>query len=96
MAATDQFNADWAADMEGRNPTIASAAGLTDVANFLGGDLWFSFPTIDEQLGADWLGGNVADAMQAQVETLAELGGGDPAVGDFAGSVDTSFLEAAG
>lgn len=96
LAATDQFNADWAADMEGRNPTIASAAGMTDVANFLGGDLWFSFPTIDEQLGADWLGGNVADAMQAQVETLAELGGGDPAVGDFAGSVDTSFLEAAG
>ena len=96
LEATDQFNADWAADMEGRNPTIASAAGMTDVANFLGGDLWFSFPTIEEQLGADWLGGNVADAMQAQVETLAELGGGDPAVGDFAGSVDTSFLEAAG
>ena len=96
LEATDEFNAAWAADMEGRNATIASAAGMEDVANFLGGDLWFSFPTIDEQLGADWLGGNVAEAMQAQVETLAELGGGDPAVGDFAGSVDTSFLEAAG
>ncbi|MEM9519335.1 MAG: ABC transporter substrate-binding protein [Actinomycetota bacterium] len=95
LAATEEFNQAWAADMEGRNDTIAQAAGMEDVANFLGGDLWFVFPTIDEQLGADWLGGNVADAMQGQVETLAELGGGEPAIGDFAGSVDTSFLEAA-
>ena len=95
LAATEEFNQAWAADMDGRNPTIAQAAGMEDVANFLGGDLWFVFPTIDEQLGADWLGGNVAAAMQGQVETLAELGGGEPAIGDFAGSVDTSFLEAA-
>ena len=95
LAATEEFNQAWAADMEGRNDTIAQAAGMEDVANFLGGDLWFVFPTIDEQLGSDWLGGNVAAAMQGQVETLAELGGGEPAIGDFAGAVDTSYLEAA-
>ena len=95
LRATEEFNAAWAADPESQNPTIAAAAGMEDVANFLGGDVWFAFPSIDEQLSADWLGGNVADAMQGQVETLAELGGGDAAVGDFAGSVDTSFLEAA-
>ncbi len=95
LKATDEFNAAWAADMDGQNPTIATAAGMEDVGNFLGGELWFVFPTIDEQLGADWLGGNVAAAMQGQVETLAELGGGDPAVGDFAGAVDTQYLEMA-
>ena len=95
LKATEEFNQAWAADPEAQNPTIAAAAGMEDVANFLGGDVWFAFPSIDEQLSADWLGGNVADAMQGQVETLAELGGGDAAVGDFAGSVDTSFLEAA-
>lgn len=95
LRATDEFNAAWAADMEGQNPTIAQAAGMEDVGNFLGGDLWFVFPTIDEQLGADWLGGNVAAAMEGQVSTLAELGGGDPAVGDFAGAVDTQYLEMA-
>ncbi len=95
LRVTEDFNQAWEADPEGRNPTIASAAGMEDVANFLGGEVWFDFPTIDEQLGADWLGGNVADAMQGQVETLAELGGGDPAVGNFAGAVDTSYLEAA-
>ncbi len=95
LRATEDFNKAWADDMEGRNPVIAKAAGMEDVANFLGGPVWFAFPTIDEQLGSDWLGGNVATAMQGQVETLAELGGGDPAVGDFAGAVDTSYLEAA-
>jgi len=93
LKATDDFNASWAANMEMQNPVIATAAGMEDVGQFLGGDLWFVFPTIDEQLGSDWLGGNVADAMQGQVETLNRLGGGDPATGDFAGAVDTSYLE---
>jgi len=93
LKATDDFNAAWAANMEMQNPVIASAAGMEDVGNFLGGELWFVFPTIDEQLGPDWLGGNVADAMEGQVETLNRLGGGDPATGDFAGAVDTSYLE---
>ncbi|MEM7096462.1 MAG: ABC transporter substrate-binding protein [Actinomycetota bacterium] len=95
LSALDDFNADWAADPAGRNPTIAQAAGMEDVGNFLGGPVWFVFPTIDEQLGSDWLGGNVADAMQGQVETLARLGGGDPATGDFDGAVNSEFLEAA-
>ena len=94
LNATDEFNGAWAADPAAQNPTIASAAGLEDVGDFLGGDVWFDFPTIEEQLGADWLGGNVADAMQDQVATLNELSDGDPAVGNFEGSVDTSFLEA--
>jgi len=95
LAATDDFNQAWAADKDGQNPTIATAAGMEDVGNFLDGELWFVFPGLDEQLGADWLGGNVADAMQGQVETLAALGGGDPAIGDFAGAVDTQYLETA-
>ena len=96
LSATETFNAGWATDAEAQNPTIAMAAGMEDVGNFLGGELWFTFPTVEEQLGPDWLGGNVAAAMQGQVETLAELGGGDPAVGDFEGAVDTAYLEAIG
>ena len=96
LAATEQFNDAWRADSATQNPVIAQAAGMADVGNFLGGEVWFTFPSIDEQLSSDWLGGNVADAMQGQVETLNRLGDGDPATGDFAGSVDTSFLENAG
>lgn len=93
LKAADEFNATWLADPEANNPTIAAAAGMSDVGNFLAGEVWFDFPTIEEQLSSDWLGGNVGQAMQAQVETLAELGGGSPANGDFLGSVDTSYLE---
>lgn len=96
LSATEDFNTAWAADMEGQNPTIAVAAGMTDVGDFLGGELWFEFPTVTEQLGPDWLGGNVAAAMEGQVETLARLGDGSEAIGDFEGSVDPSYLDAIG
>lgn len=95
LRATEEFNDKWRADPETNNPIIAKAAGMEDVGNFLAGPLWFVFPTIEEQLGTDWLDGNVGAAMQGQVETLAELGGGAAANGDFAGSVDASFLEEA-
>ncbi len=93
LKAMDDFNGQWLADPETNNPIIAQAAGMEDVGNFLGGEVWFDFPTTAEQLSSDWLGGNVGAAMQAQVETLAELGGGNPANGDFLGSVETKFLE---
>ena len=93
LRATEEFNDMWRADPAGNNPTIAAAAGMEDVGNFLAGEGWFVFPSVEEQLGPDWLDGNVGAAMQGQVETLAELGGGDPATGDFAGSVDASFLQ---
>ncbi len=96
LKAADDFNAQWLADPEGNNATIAQAAGMEDVGNFLAGEVWFDFPTIAEQLSSDWLGGNVGAAMQDQVETLAELGGGAAANGDFLGAVETKFLEDAG
>jgi taurine transport system substrate-binding protein len=94
LKATEEFNDSWRADGAAVNNTIALAAGMEDVGNFLDGELWFQFPSVAEQLSSDWMGGKVGAAMQGQVATLAELGGGDPATGDFIGSVDTSFLEA--
>jgi len=74
LAATEEFNLAWAADPASRNPTIATAASMDDVGNFLGGELWFSFPSIEEQLSKEWMGGTVADAMKSQLETFVELG----------------------
>jgi len=71
LRATEEFNDTWRADPAGNNATIAAAAGMEDVGNFLAGELWFVFPTIEEQLGSDWLAGNVGAAMQGQVETRA-------------------------
>lgn len=94
LKATQDFNDMWAADPEGNNPTIAAAAGMEDVGNFLAGDLWFSFPTIDEQLGADWMGGNAQKNMTEQLETFVRLGEIPSVIDDFGPAVDTSFLEA--
>ncbi|MCP4227881.1 MAG: ABC transporter substrate-binding protein, partial [Actinomycetia bacterium] len=94
LAATEDFNQKWAADPESQNPTIATAAGMEDVGNFLAGDDWFVFPSIDEQLSADWMGGNVATNMKAQLDTFVRLGEIETALDDFSSFVDTTYLEA--
>jgi taurine transport system substrate-binding protein len=93
LRATEDYNQAWLADPGGQNDVIAKAAGMSDVGNFLGGDVWFVFPTIDEQLGADWMGGNVASTMQTQLETFERLGQIESVNADFAGAIDTSYLE---
>jgi len=95
LKATQEFNDGWNADPAARNPTIAQAAGMEDVGNFLDGEGWFSFPTIDEQLGSDWMGGNVSAAMTDQLQTFVDLGEIDSALDDFSFAIDTSYLEAA-
>jgi taurine transport system substrate-binding protein len=94
LAATQEFNDRWAADPDEYNGTIASAAGMEDVGQFLAGDVWFEFPSVDEQLSDDWMGDNVATNMKAQLETFVRLGEIPSALDDFAPFVDTSYLEA--
>lgn len=95
LKALDDYNTAWAADPEGQNPTIAQAAGMSDVGNFLAGPVWFEFPTIEEQLSSEWLGGSIGDTMQEQLETFERLGQIESVNADFAAAIDTSFLDAA-
>lgn len=92
LQAVEDFTATWDGDQETNNPIIATAAGMEDVGNFLGGEQWFSFPTASEQLTDEWMGG-VADVMKTQVDFFVEQGQVDSALGDFSGFVDTSFLD---
>ena len=94
LKATQEFNDRWAADPDAANPTIAEAAGMEDVGNFLSGPVWFSFPTIEEQLSDAWLGGYVQQNMKDQLATFVRLGEIDSALDDFSDFVDTSYLEA--
>jgi len=95
LRATQEFNDRWAEDPDAANGAIATASGMEDVGNFLSGPTWFSFPDLEEQLTDDWLGGTVASNMTDQVQTFVDLGQIDSTIGDFSGSVDPSFLEAA-
>jgi taurine transport system substrate-binding protein len=93
LKTLDEYNSAWAADPEGQNPTIAAAAGMTDVGNFLAGPVWFTFPNIEEQLSSAWLGGDIGATMQEQLETFERLGQIDSVNADFSLAIDTSFLE---
>ncbi|MGI9603650.1 MAG: ABC transporter substrate-binding protein [Acidimicrobiales bacterium] len=95
LSATQDFNDTWAADPDTNNPTIAQAAGMEDVGNFLAGELWFSFPTLEEQAGPDWLGGYVQENMKEQLQTFVDTGEIDSVLDDFSPFVDTTYLEAA-
>ena len=68
---------------------------MEDVGNFLGGPVWFDFPSLQDQLTDAWLGGTVAQNMTEQIQTFVDLGQIDSTIGDFSGSIDTSFLEKA-
>ena len=92
LQAVEDFTETWAADPETNNPIIATAAGMEDVGNFLGGEQWFSFPSAGDQLSDEWMGG-VADVMKTQVDFFVEQGQVESALDDFGGFVDTSFLE---
>ena len=95
LAAVQDFTDTWEADPETNNPIIATAAGMEDVGNFLAGEGWFSFPNIEEQLGAEWMG-SAGDVMKTQVDFFVEQGQVDSALGSFDEFVDSSFLEAIG
>ena len=89
------FNEIWAADPDGSNGAIAEASGMEDVGNFLASPTWVSFPTLEEQLTDQRLGVTVAANVTEQIQTFVDLGQIDSTIGDFSGSVDSSFLEAA-
>jgi taurine transport system substrate-binding protein len=95
LTATQEFNDTWAGDPAAYNADIASASGMEDVGNFLAGPVWFSFPTLEEQLTDEWMGATVAQNMTEQVQTFVDLGQIESTIGDFSGSIDTSYLEAA-
>jgi len=95
LRANAEFNDKWAADPESNNPIIAQAAGMEDVGNFLSGPTWFTFPSVDEQLSDDWLGGSVADVMLEQLTFFQEEGQVEAVADDYQQFIDTSFLEAA-
>ncbi len=95
LRATEEFNEMWAADPAAYNDTIAAAAGMEDVGNFLDGEVWFSFPTIEEQLSEEWMGGYVQTNMKDQLETFVRLGEIPSSLDDFSSFVDSSYLEAA-
>ena len=85
----DMYRADGASMM----PNIAKAAGMDEegAAAVLG---VFGFPTVEQKLSADWMGGYVAQYMADSAANL-EAKGQLTALEDYAPLVNATFLEAA-
>ena len=74
-------------------PVIAKDAGMdeTATAETLAG---FIFPSVDEQLGAAWLGGGAQDFMGGVAKVFLDSGNIDAALDSYAGTVNTAPLMA--
>lgn len=95
LKVTAEMNAKFAgSDMGMMIPVIAKAAGMDDdaTAQTMAG---FSFPTIDEQLSAKWLGGGTQTFLKEVADFFVEQGTIDSARDSYEDAVDASYLEAA-
>jgi len=74
-------------------PVIAKDAGMdeTATAETLAG---FIFPSVDEQLGAAWLGGGAQDFMGGVAKVFLDSGNIDAALDSYASTVNTAPLMA--
>jgi taurine transport system substrate-binding protein len=92
LAVTDAANATFKADPAAGLETVAGAAGMdleatrAMIANF-------GFPTAEEQLGPNWLGGGVQEAAKGVADVMVSTGNLDKALDDYAPFVDASFLK---
>lgn len=93
LAFTAKMNADYAADRAPMMEAISKEAGMDLEGTTAVIDV-FGFPTVEEQLSADWMGGGVQDYFAKSAATL-EASGKIKALADYGPLVNTSYLETA-
>ena len=91
LAVTETANAAYKADPDSVYETVAGAAGM-DLEATKATMANFGFPTVEEQLGPNWLGGGVVEATKGVADVMVDSGNLDKALDDYAPFVDPSFL----
>ena len=91
LQVTEDANDAWAAD-QGKLSVIAEAAGMDDesTASTLAN---FGFPSAEEQLSDDWMGGTVQTFMKEVADFFVLQGELDEALDSYDGFVNTTFLK---
>ncbi len=97
LSVTAAANAMWNAGGDSAAkmlPLIAKDAGMDEAATAetLAG---FIFPSVDDQLGASWLGGGAQEFMGGVAQLFLDSGNIDAALDSYAGTVNTAPLTAA-
>ena len=97
LKVTADANAMWAdeANQAKMLPLIAKDAGMSEEAT-AETIATFTFPTVEEQLSAAWLGGNAQTFMKGVADVFVNAGSIDGALDSYAGAVNTGPLSDAG
>jgi len=97
LKVTADANAMWAdpANHAEMLPIIAKDAGMDEAAT-AETMATFSFPTVEDQLGAKWLGGNAQTFMKGVADVFIQAGSIDAALDSYDSTVNTAPLAAAG
>ncbi len=96
LKVTAEANAMWAdeANQAKMLPVIAKDAGMSE-EDAAGSLATFTFPTVDDQLSAGWLGGNAQEFMKGVADVFVASGSIDAAKASYADNVNTDPLAAA-
>ena len=93
LKITADMNAQYAKDSGPMMESISKAAGM-DMEGTTAVIGTFVFPTVEEQLSAEWMGGGVAEYLANSAKALEESGK-IKALGDYNALVNSSYLQAA-
>ena len=92
MQVTEDANAAYVADPSANEELIADAAGMTVEDSNQVLEL-FTFPSTEEQLSDDWMGGTVQTFIKEVADFFVEQGELEEALDSYDDMIDTSFLE---
>lgn len=94
LRVTEEANVAFQTEREARLPVIARAAGM-DLEDTVATIDAFGFPTAEEQLSAEWLGGGLQDFLKNVADFFVAQGTIDSALDSYEGVVNASYLQAA-
>ncbi len=92
MEVTEKANAAYKANPDAAYGIIGQAAGMDTQAtkDYMAN---FGFPSAEDQLGANWLGGGVQEMTKGVADVMVGAGGMDKALDDYSAFVDSSYLK---
>ncbi|WP_057464092.1 ABC transporter substrate-binding protein [Pseudovibrio sp. POLY-S9] len=92
MEVTNQANTAYNTDPNAMYDKIARAAGM-DIEPAKRMIANFGFPSSEEQLSENWLGGGIQAAAKGVADVMVSAGGLDEALDDYSQFVDASYLK---
>jgi len=92
MEVTEKANAAYKANPDAAYGIIGQAAGMDTQAtkDYMAN---FGFPSAEDQLGSNWLGGGVQEMTKGVADVMVGAGGMDKALDDYSAFVDSSYLK---